>query len=249
MSSEPEKPSADESAPRDESFYIKLPAGPQITSSEALRTERELLEGLKTQGPRAETLKPLAVFYSRVGQQETAYRYLQTWMKQAKPPEELAECLLMCGQLAEQVEQHKSAAAFYREGLELKPTQPGVAYFLRNNLAYCLNRQAEYAQAAHLCREAIALDDSRPNAFKNLGESLLGLGQFAEAAATWIRAIHVDVADARSLALLEDLLAGHREEVKLFVPDIEEKVAECRRAVESAKTGRFADWARGLTYN
>lgn len=249
MSREPEKPLEDENASEDDSFYIKLPAGPQIGSADALRTEQELLERLRLLGPKAEALKPLAVFYSRVGQQETAYRHLKTWMKNTRNPEEMADCLLICGQLAEQVEQPKAAAAFYREALDLDPKTPQISYFLNNNMAYCLNLQAEYQQAVRYCHRAIEIDPSRANAYKNLGQSLMGLGQYAEAAATWIRALHVDVGDSRPLELLEKLLLGHREEILATIPDIESKVEECRRAVASAKSGRFSDWARGLTLN
>ncbi len=231
------------------SFYIKLPEGPRITSAEALRMEHELLERLRLVGPRADTLKPLAIFYSRVGQQETAYRHLQTWMKHTQDKEETAECLLMCGQLAEQVEQARSAAAFYREGLELDPKRPAVAYFLHNNLAYCLNAFAEYTEGAEQCRAAIDLDPSRAYAYKNLGVSLMGLGRYAEAAETWFRALHLDVSDPRPLDLLDRMLLTYREAVAAGIPDLDERLESCRRAVDSARTGRFADWARGLTYN
>jgi tetratricopeptide (TPR) repeat protein len=249
MSKGQEKTPAPEAEARDDSFYIKLPGGPHITSADAMRTERDLLERLRTQGPKAETLKPLAVFYSRVGQQETAYRHLQTWMKRARNPEELAECLLMCGQLAEQVDQHRSAMGFYREALELKPLGRQVNYFLNNNLAFCLNEQAEYQQAMQHCRRALDIDPSRANAYKNLGVSQMGLGQYAEAAATWLQALHIDVSDPRPLEMLEKLLIAQRTVVQTLIPDIEDKLAECRRAVAAAKSGRFADWARGLTFN
>jgi tetratricopeptide (TPR) repeat protein len=248
---DPDLPGSPEStqATEPESFYIKLPEGPRITSAEALRMEQELQERLRSLGPRAETLKPLAIFYSRVGQQETAYGLLQTWMKHAQNPEETAECLLMCGQLAEQVEQPRSAVAFYREGLELNPKHPAVGYFLHNNLAYCLNALTEYTEGMSHCRAAIGLDPSRAYAYKNLGVSLMGLGRYAEAAETWFKALHLDVSDTRPLDLLEQMLVTYREAVAAEVPDLDARLESCRRAAASAKSGRFADWARGLTYN
>jgi len=242
-------PEIDPNRKENDTFYIKLPQGPRIGSADALRTEKELLERLRLQGSKGETLKPLAIFYSRVGKQETAYQYLKTWMKATRNPEELAECLMMCGQLAEQVEQPKAAIAFYREGLELKPQSPAVNYSLNNNLGYCLNIQAEYEQARRHCKAAIELDPSRSNAFKNLGQSLVGLGRYAEAAESWLLALHTDVSDDRSLGLLENLLTAHKGAVLTEIPDIDKKVEECRHAVTSARGGRFADWSRGLTFN
>ncbi len=245
-----EKPDPKAKPARDpDSFFIKLPGAPQVGTAEAQRQERELLERLRRKGPRAETLKPLVIFYSRVGQQETAYRYLKTWMKHSKQPEELSECLLMSGQLAEQVGQVQAAAAFYREGLELKPEAVAVNYFLHNNLAFCLNSLFEYEAAASHCHKAIEYDPSRANAYKNLGASYHGLGQYAQAAAMWLKALHIDVSDGRPLELLENLLTAQLEAVQREIPDVQEQLTECRHAVQSAKGGRFADWARGLTFN
>ena len=83
--------------------------------------------------------------------------------------EELAECLLMCGQLAEQIQQPASAIPFYQEGLKHASNDPKVNYYLHNNLAYCLNHQAEYEEALRHCEEAMTLDSSRANAYKNQG--------------------------------------------------------------------------------
>ncbi|MEW6516134.1 MAG: hypothetical protein AB1439_04430 [candidate division FCPU426 bacterium] len=233
----------------DKHFFVKMPEAPQIGSAEALRHEQQLLAALKTKGPRAETLEPLVVFYSRVGQQERAYHYIKLWMKHARSQDELADCLLLSGQLAEQVNQPEAAIAFYREGLAHKTENVAISYYLRNNLAYCLNLRGEYLQALDLTQQAITLDPSRPNAFKNLGVSLQGLGRYAEAARAFLKAIHVDVAYPRSLPLLEQLLAGQREKVLAEIPDIDEQVEACRRASQTVQSGRFADWAKGLTLN
>jgi len=232
-----------------ESFYVKMPEVPQVGSAEAEKTEQQLLARLKVRGPRAETLKPLAIFYSRVAQQERAYQYLKMWMKYSKDKEELAECLLMSGQLAEQVGQPEPAISFYREALAQKSENFKTNYFIHNNLAYCLNIRGEFEKAIQHCQAAIKLDPSRPNAFKNLGVSLAGLGRYTEAVHMWIKATHVDVSDPRAFDLLEQLIRDHRESVLKEIPDIDEQVEACRRAIQTAKTGRFADWARGLTLN
>lgn len=230
-------------------FYVKMPDAPQISSAEALRTEQQLLAQLKTRGPRGEALEPLVVFYSRVGQQERAYHYLKLWMKHARSQDELADCLLLSGQLAEQVNQPEAAIAFYREGLTHKTDNIRILYFLRNNLAYCLNTRGEYLAALDHAQHAIALDPSRANAFKNLGVSLQGLGRYTEAARAWLKATHVDVGDRRSLDLLEKLLETQRGKVLAEIPDLDEQLEACRRAARTVQSGRFADWAKGLTLN
>lgn len=247
--SESREASAEEAKARGDAFYVKMAETPHIGSAEALRAEQQLLERYKARGPRAGTLKPLAIFYGRVGQQERAYQYLKLWMKHARGQDELAECLLMSGQLAEQVDQPEPAAAFYREALSQKGQDPRVNYYLHNNLAYCLNQQGQFVEAVQHCQAAIALDPSRANAFKNFGSCLQGLGRWADAAQAWIKAVHVDVSDRRALELLEKLIPRHDEKIRETIPDIDQQLEACRRAYERAGTGRFSDWARGLTLN
>lgn len=250
MTQEPHKPrNPRETQDVDKDFRIRMAEFPRIGSAEAMRMERELQERLRMQGPRARTLKPLALFYARTGNQEKAYHYLKQWMKRAEHPEALAECLLMCGQLAEQVDQVKSAIAFYREALDLSPKHPQVRYFLHNNLAYCLNRLAEYKDAEAHGRHAAEIDPSRANAFKNIGTSLAGLGRYAEAARVWLQALHVDASDPRALEQLEDLYAAQGDKLCEAVPDFAGELERARRAVKTARTGRFGDWARGVTLN
>lgn len=249
MSDKPEKPEQNCQESEPDSFYIKVPETPLIGSAEAQRSEQELLSRLKSRGSRADTLKPLAVFYSRVAQHEKAYSYLKLWMRHAKNNEESAECLLMCGQLAEQTGQPKNAASFYREGLKYQPEDTQLNYYLNNNLGYCLNRQEEYELGMQYCETAISYDATRPNAFKNMGISLMGLGKYVEAAQILIKAIHIDASDQRSLELLEQLLADHSEILLAEMPVFNEQMEACRQAAGTAQKGRFADWARGLTLN
>ncbi len=249
MSDQPDKPERDCQAFNLDSFYIKVPDTPLIGSAEAQKSEQELLARLKSRGPRADTLKPLAIFYSRVAQQEKAYSYLKLWMRRATNKEEFAECLLMCGQLAEQIGQPENAGSFYREGLKYKPVDTLLNYYLNNNLGYCLNMQTEYESGMQYCKAAICYDATRPNAFKNLGVSLAGLGKYVEAAQILIQAMHIDASDQRPLALLDELLANHSEVLLAEIPDFNEQLEACRQAAATTQKGRFADWARGLTLN
>ncbi|MCD4812229.1 tetratricopeptide repeat protein [bacterium] len=244
-----ERPEPDKEKGVTDAFFVKLPDTPQIGSADAEKTEQQLLARFKSHGPRGETLKPLAVFYSRVGQQERAYQYLKMWMKYTKDKAELAECLLMSGQLAEQAGQPEPAVSFYREALDQKSDDFKVNYYCHNNLAYCLNLQGDFEQAQKHCHAAIRTDPSRANAYKNLGISQEGLGKVAEAARAWIKATHVDISDARAFQLLEKLMEKNSATVTLDIPDIAAQIDSCRKAMTTSQTGRFSDWARGLPLN
>jgi tetratricopeptide (TPR) repeat protein len=124
-----------------------------------------------------------------------------------------------------------------------------VNYYIHNNLGYCLNQRGEYERARHHCETAIQLDPSRANAIKNLGASLAGLGKYIEAAQTWLRAIHVDASDKRAWELLDALVKERREIILEAIPDIDQQMEACRKAIATAQGGRFADWAKGLILN
>ena len=70
-----------------ESFYIKIPETPNIKTAEAKKSEAQLLNNFRLKGARAETLKPLIIFYSQVSQYNTAYHYLKIWFKCAENKE------------------------------------------------------------------------------------------------------------------------------------------------------------------
>ena len=72
------------------------------------------------------------------------------------------------------------------------------------------------------------------NAYKNLGISLEGEGQFAEAAKSYIRAVQINAADPRALIHLEDLVANHNE-ILSDMPDIQAQIDKCREFVYSAQ--------------
>jgi hypothetical protein len=57
------------------------------------------------------------------------------------------------------------------------------------------------------CRAAVAIDPRRRNAHKNLGVALQGLGRYAEAARSYLRAADICPADTRALRLLQALIA------------------------------------------
>ena len=62
--------------------------------------------------------------------------------------------------------------------------------------------------------------------------SLAGQGDYAHAAENLIMATKANASDGRALKLLEQLLVENPE-VKAEMPDIEERIQACRRAVKA----------------
>ena len=85
---------------------------------------------------------------------------------------------LLLGITKEQQEDYSAALSYYKKGLKLyaqiKNQDSRTAYFLHNNAGYCLNVQGKHSEAEKLCRKALEINPSLPNAFKNLGISLEG---------------------------------------------------------------------------
>jgi len=63
---------------------------------------------------------------------------------------------------------------------------------LYNIRAYALNEKGEYDKALEDCNKSIALDSSRPNAYKNRGLSYLGKGQYEMAIEQFNMAIGIE---------------------------------------------------------
>lgn len=121
--------------------------------------------------------------------------------------DEVASCLLAMGCIHEQARDYHSAAEIYRSAAPLKVTDTEVRYFLLNNLGYSLNMLHRHEEAAASCRAAIAVDAKRPNAHKNLGLALDALGNFEEAARSYMRATVLCPADRRAFFHLKELVA------------------------------------------
>jgi tetratricopeptide (TPR) repeat protein len=97
-----------------------------------------------------------------------------------------------------------------------------------------LNTLNRFDEAEGYCRAAIGIDSRRPNAFKNLGIALRGQHRDADAARCFIQATQADAADARSLKLLESLLAENPG------MGFETELGACRNAVRVAAEQRQA---------
>lgn len=212
-------------------FYIE-PDGKIVTLEEA---EKMLLANLKKCEDGLEcTVLDLVLLYCRRGQQEIAMQYLERLIAVTVDPEKKAKYFLRMGQLMEQIRNYEGAITFYTQAFSLEPDNNTVWYFINNNLGFCLNHFDRYVEAESYCRAAIKIDPLRQNAYKNLGISLEGLGEFTRAAELYIKAVEANAADPRAFYLLEDLVRQHQE-IEIDIPDIHTQIEKCRQAVISAR--------------
>ncbi len=134
----------------------------------------------------------------------------------------------------EGAQDYKAALEAYLRAFELPHESNEVWYFLHNNTGFCLNKTERYEEAEKYCRAAIEIDPDRHNAYKNLGIALQNQDRYADAAENYIHATKLVPTDTRALALLEDIIAGHREILE-EVPDLLEQLHECHEAVQAGK--------------
>jgi tetratricopeptide (TPR) repeat protein len=221
----------DDSSLLNNAFYVE-PDGKIVTLEEA---EKILLANLKKCEDGLEsTVLDLVLLYSRLGRQETAMQHLDRLICATIDPEKKAQYFLRMGQLMEQIRNYEGAITFYTQAFSLEPDNNTVWYFINNNLGYCLNHFDQYVEAEPYCRAAIKIDPLRQNAYKNLGISLEGQGEFTRAAESYIKAVEINAADPRALYLLEDLVRQHKD-IEIIMPDIYTQIEKCRQAVLSAR--------------
>lgn len=217
--------------------YTKPPApdGPlfELSQSEA---ERLLLDRLASSGGSdvGDALWELARLYSQTRRQDKAMDCLRQALELQVDPEAKAGCILAMGQTAEQIRDYESAIRYYKEAFAMEPAGTRTWYLIHNNLGYSLNTLGRFVEGETYCRQAIEIDGSRPNAYKNLGISLQGQGQLEEAARCFITATRVDAGDRRSSDLLDKLLRDHPDLGVVFAV----KAECCRKAVDFAAQER-----------
>ena len=211
-------------------YSLPEPVTGELVALVADEAERVLLRNLKESAhDRKESLWQLARFYSHTRQHEKALAYLRQVMELQPDTEHKAQCILAMGQTMEQVGDYESAVRYYREAFALEPIHTRTWYFIHNNLGFSLNQLGQFAEGERYCRAAIAIDPTRSNGFKNLGLALRGQQRLADAARCFVQATQANASDARSLKLLEELLAEHPE--LGFADELE----CCRKAVEVAQ--------------
>ena len=126
-------------------------------------------------------------------------------------PGEKAHFCLSTGQSMERASDYNAALACYGQAFALTPEKNDVWYFLHNNLGFCLNQFEQFEAAEAYCREAIDINPYRHNAYKNLGVSLQGQGEYIAAAHLYLRAAEIRPEDPRALQHLDALLREHPE--------------------------------------
>jgi tetratricopeptide (TPR) repeat protein len=205
--------------------------GKIVTLEEA---EKVLLEDLAKAAEPEEILWKLVRFYKTSGRQMKTLEYLQNLSCLTDDPEKKATCYRIMGQCMEDLRDYEKAVTFYSQAFSLEPTNTDTWYFINNNLGYSLNQLGKYEDGAKYCRAAIKIDPTRCNAFKNLGLSFSGKGDYAEAATNFITATKVNLSDTRALQHLEELIEQHPE-LSVQIPNLLSQLEECRMAVELAR--------------
>jgi tetratricopeptide (TPR) repeat protein len=229
--------------PADFPFRITIPKEPNGKLVSAEEAEKLLLEKLKKYEHELEsTIWDLAIFYSRTNRQTIAMQFIDRLMASTDDPERKALYYLKMGQFMEQIRNYDSAIVYYLHAFSLEPVNNETWYFINNNLGYCLNFFGRHQEAEPYCRDAIKIDPQKYNAYKNLGVSLEGQGQYTEAAKLYIKAVQVNAADPRALVHLEKLFAKHNE-ILLDMPNIQAQIEKCKEAINFAQKlqRRFED--------
>jgi tetratricopeptide (TPR) repeat protein len=174
--------------------------------------EKKLLEQVMQSGNNQSAFNELMEFYIRENIPEKAVAYLvKQRTTNMEDIEEIAASALELGAYMERCDKYEHAIIFYSYGLSLKPKKIDILYLLNNNIGYSLNIFGRHDEAQAHCEVAIRKNPNRYNAYKNLGISLQGLGQNAEAAENFMQAVKTCPEDPRALIHLNDILAKHPE--------------------------------------
>jgi tetratricopeptide (TPR) repeat protein len=221
------------------SFWMKVILHNEGRPFSLEEVEKYLLEKLEKKGESEGTIRNLAILYSKTNRQSLAIDHIKRLMDKTDDPEDKALYFVMMGQFSEQIGDYDSAIIYYRQAFSLEPTKQEVWYYVNNNLGYCLNHFGKHQEAEHYCLTAIKVDPKKHNAYKNLGISLEGQGQYSEAAKCYVCAVKANAEDTRALSHLENLLAEHNE-ISFEIPDIDQKLRECREEVR--RTKEIIDW-------
>jgi len=179
----------------------------------------------------------LAQIAQQSGNTKLAIEQVENLVTITRNPESKAHYLLWLGILLEQVLDFEGASVCYGEAIAMEPTDKTTWYFLHNNMGYCLNRLGKYVDADWYCRAAINVDRRKYNAYKNLGIALAGQSDHSSAVRFLVEAIRLNPLDPRALLHLEQITSGHPELAE-EIPNVDELVEECRRAVRGKIGGR-----------
>jgi tetratricopeptide (TPR) repeat protein len=210
------------------------PEGVPVSAEEAERILRTRVAEERPGSPQhRDALWQLVRFLGVTGRAPEGLEILDRLLTASVDAQERPQIVLAMGQLLEKMSDYESAAATYGRGVQLGPAGQTTAFFLRNNLGYCLNHLGRHREAERWCRAAIEIDPLRYNAHKNLGLAFQGQGRYAEAARSLIQAVRLEAADPRALGHLEALVNAHPE-IESEIPDLGEQLESCVTAVTAA---------------
>ena len=123
----------------------------------------------------------------------------------------VAKAHLLLGLEAESRNDWDDAAENYLRIVELAPADNMVLYFGHNNRACALLQLKRFDEARAHCVAAIKVDDSRHQAYENLGLAFEALGQAAEAAVCFLDAARKSAGDQKAWIHLQQLVSRNPE--------------------------------------
>ncbi len=168
----------------------------------------------------------LAMLYKEDGRLEDAFSSVEQLICCTYDSEALARYYMHLGKLKVLLNDFESAILYYLHAKSLQPKDKNTAYFIRNDVGYCLNNLGKHEEAEGYCRAAIMLDPALHNAHRNLGIALQGKGNYTAAAGSFIRAVDAGPFDSRAIQLLLKL-TDERGEIEQDIPDIKKEVRRC----------------------
>jgi tetratricopeptide (TPR) repeat protein len=171
--------------------------------------------GLKNRRELVDCLMFFGQYCFHNGKYDVARAYYEKLLKLVATDDEKANCLLFLGVIHVGRDDYKAAIRTYRKAFSLKPGKDReVWYLLHGNMGTCLNHVKRHAEALEHCRAAVAISRKRPDAHKNMGIALEGLGRYAEAAKSYVALCKASPGDEEGRRLLENLFASHPEELR-----------------------------------
>jgi tetratricopeptide (TPR) repeat protein len=154
-------------------------------------------------------------------------------IENAKTGESKARYYMGLGGCGESLHDFEAAVEAYTAGIALDPCDQYTKYFLHNNIAYSLSQLGRHAEAEEHCRIAIATDNQRHNAYKNLGIALVALGKPQEAVEMFIMAVRKQPMDPRAFIKLSQLV-NDNVTLQYSIPDLKARLMICRQLVRDA---------------
>jgi len=160
---------------------------------------------------------------------DTAQIYFENLVELVSANDQKAKCHFLMGMTNECKEDFESAIKWYEKSLSFKAHfDQHILYSLYNNLAKCLNQVKRYREALTCCQSAIAICRDSSDAQMTLGIALEGLGQYAEAANSYMISLNISPSNREAFRCLQNIIAEYPE--VLEVKGMRSRVDSCREA-------------------